>query len=113
MTDPDGRKQHVKTISRVAKELGVTMHINKVHDFGIENLIELIENPQRRSDSFVAFRCVLTPELNGGWVDRVDAHGRLMVSFMPASALYHNYFCPRAVTRVSAHLRRPRLPLAH
>jgi mannose/cellobiose epimerase-like protein (N-acyl-D-glucosamine 2-epimerase family) len=32
------------------------------------------------------------PELDGGWMDRVDMQDRPLSTFMPASTLYHVYF---------------------
>lgn len=31
----------------------------------------------------------LTREPAGGWIDRLDEHGRCAIDFMPASTLYH------------------------
>jgi mannose/cellobiose epimerase-like protein (N-acyl-D-glucosamine 2-epimerase family) len=40
-------------------------------------------------------------ELDGGWVDHVNAQGRAMVEYMPASSLYHIYGAARSIAQFS------------
>ena len=58
------------------------------------NIVEAAAGRERASERAVALANTLlgrflTPEPAGGWIDRLDEHGRPATDVMPASTLYH------------------------
>ncbi len=71
---------------------------------------DLGSTPQAKSEATlldnltqVFFTTYAPPSLQGGWIDRYTAHGRIAVDHMPASSLYHIYGVGRLCCALENH----------